>query len=101
MKQIDMLKYVKCPKECGHLVACEHCENCPYHWHVDYGHSTVYCKYGMTKEEMIDMATISTAELVAELATRDVEWLKLPHHEKIIFDMLFDRVQCKLLVVRE
>lgn len=47
------------------------------------------------------LKSISTAELVAELATRDVEWLKLPHHEKIIFDMLFDKIKCKILVVRE
>lgn len=54
MKQLDMLNYVKCPNEGGHLVACIHCHECPYHWHVDYQHDTVYCKYGMTKEEMID-----------------------------------------------
>jgi len=43
----------------------------------------------------------TTAELVAELSTRDVEWLKLPQHEKIIFDILFDKIKCKLFVVRE
>lgn len=43
----------------------------------------------------------TTDELVAELSTRNVEWLKLPQYEKIIFDILFDKIKCKLFVVRE
>ena len=47
------------------------------------------------------LSSIPTAELVAELSTRNVEWLKLPQDEKIIFDILFDKIKCKLFVVRE
>ena len=54
MKQLDMVAYVKCPNEGGHLVACIHCHKCEHHQHVDYEHNVVRCTYGMTKEEMID-----------------------------------------------
>ena len=50
---------------------------------------------------MNDITQFTTAELVAELSTRNVEWLKLPQDEKIIFDILFDKIKCKLFVVRE
>ena len=67
-------------------------------------------EWGMTKNEDVSwipkpvrcsLKEYSTAELVAELSTRNVEWLKLPQDEKIIFDILFDKIKCKLFVVRE
>lgn len=48
-----------------------------------------------------DITQFSTAELIDELNKRNVEWLKLSQHEKLIFDLVFDKTPCKILVVRE
>ncbi|MFA5434248.1 MAG: hypothetical protein WC319_15490 [Candidatus Paceibacterota bacterium] len=58
MKELKMVDYVKCPKEGNQLVIGVNCGTCDHNWWVDYGERIVYCKYGMTKEELIDEGVV-------------------------------------------